>query len=174
MWLHVVISIFRPWSARPDVRTAEATNRATRMGRMWPSAVSTPTTTGTPRRTAMEKIVVAATAWRHVAYGDRPLSVTRPTGGVLCRPFHGAHIKYSASRGVSDPHSARKSLVHDQTEGVAHATACGCLVTVLRPASGPSHDRRCAPAYTSSIPRACPPAIHATGVRPQQREAQWS
>jgi hypothetical protein len=174
MWLHVVISIFRPWSARPDVRTAEATSRATRLGRMWPSAVSRLTTTRTSRRTAMERIVAAPNACRHVDYGDRTRSVMRPTGGVLCRPFHGAHIKQSASRGVSDPHSARENVVHGQSEGVAHATACGCLVTVLRPASGPSHDRRCAPAYTSSIPRACRPAIHATGVRPQQREAQWS
>lgn len=145
------ITTLRPWLARPDAHTAEAIRRATSLGHGRPSAVSRlhvrlPQTVGKPARARVGGSVCARACYV-VPHAVR-LSTS---GGVVCRPIHGATSICSASRGVSDPQAPRKDGFRGRTAGVAHATASMLSSHLVRPGYGASHDRRYPPAYTSAI-----------------------
>src|SRR5258705_8788545 len=109
MWCIGVITISPPWLARPDAETAEATHRATSLGRVWPSAVSRLVwrPLACARRRSVRGADISPTAL--AAYGTVGAVLDDQPGGVLCRPLHGALCRHRANRGVSDPRSPRRS-----------------------------------------------------------------
>src|SRR5882672_4207126 len=87
MWCIGVITISPPRLARPEAETAEATHRATSLGRVWPSAVSRlvwrPVPYAQRRSVRCPDICPAALA----AYGTVGAVLDDQSGGVLCRPL---------------------------------------------------------------------------------------